>query len=108
MQLQHKDTPLHLRVPPHKHMGLRLTRKLQLKAFTRVLAVGDKLEPHAAGSAVYAGAEHFRAAKGAQQASRAIAAVVDLGGTRSTYWKTYFVCYFRDQVTREREQGRFL
>lgn len=39
-------------------MGLRLTRKLQLKAFTGVLAVGDKLEPHAAGSAVDAGAKH--------------------------------------------------
>lgn len=68
-------------------MDLRLTRKLQLKAFARVLAVGDKLQPHAAGSAVYAGAEHFGAAKGAQQASRAIAAIVDLGGTRKTYWK---------------------
>lgn len=71
-------------------MGLRLTRKLQLKAFTRVLTVGDELKPHAAGSAVYAGAEHFRAAKGAQQTSRTIGAIVDLGGTRNTYWKTLY------------------
>lgn len=71
-------------------MGPRLTRKLQLKAFTRVLTVGDKLKPHAAGSAVYAGAEHFGAAKGAQQTSRTIGAIVDLGGTRNTYWKTFY------------------
>lgn len=45
---------------------LGLTGKLQLKAFTRVLSVGDELEPHAAGSAVDAGAEHFGAAEGAQ------------------------------------------
>lgn len=88
-------------------MGLRLTRKLQLKAFTRVLTVGDELKPHAAGSAVYAGAEHFRAAKGAQQTSRTIGAIVDLGGTRNTYWK-HFIRYFRDQIIQERKQGQFL
>ena len=65
------------------------------------MAVGDELQPHAAGSAVYAGAEHFGAAEGAQQASRAIAAVVDLGGTRNRYWKTSFVCYLRDQIIHE-------
>ena len=88
-------------------MGLRLTRKLQLKAFTCVLTVGDKLKPHAAGSAVYAGAKHFRAAKGAQQASRAIVAIVDLGGTRNTYWKSYFICSFRDEIIHECKQVQF-
>lgn len=68
-------------------MGPRLTRELQLKAFAGVLAVGDELEPHAAGSAVDAGAEHFRAAEGTQQASRAVAAIIDLGGRRNTFWK---------------------
>lgn len=72
-------------------MGLRLTGKLQLKAFAGVLTVGDELEPHAAGSAVDAGAEHFRAAEGAQQASRAVAAIIDLGGTRNEFWKTPFI-----------------
>lgn len=98
MQLYHQDTQLHLRFPSHRHMGPRLTRKLQLKAFTRVLAVGDELEPHAAGSAVYAGAKHFRATKGTQQASGAIAAIIDLGGTRNTYWKTSFICNLRGQI----------
>lgn len=79
-------------------MGLGLTRKLQLEAFAGVGAVGDELQPHAAGRAVDAGAEHLGAAEGAQQASRAIAAIVHLAGTRNTEGKTCFICYFRDQT----------
>lgn len=58
--------------------ALELTRKLQFKALTGAVAIWDEFNPHGAGSAVDAEAQHLPSGEGTQQTGRVVVAIVDL------------------------------
>lgn len=62
-----------------------LTNEVQFKAFTGVIRIADKLQPHGAGGGVQGGLQQLAACKHPQQTSPITAAIKDLGGKEAEW-----------------------